>query len=659
MIRKIYPLLLIALLAFGTPLFHSCNYLDIDQYITDMQSLDTVFQKKESTEKFLYNTYSYIINPGTNWDLEKSVFASPWVSCSDEAFGTRPQAYNDYSNNIFNATRTEFQTWKHYYTGIRSASIFLRRVSECKELTSIQLREYTGEALFLKAYFYFELMKQYGPVCITPEFGFELDQPIDEILIPRSTWDECSDLVAGLFTEAAQYLPAERPSNDFGKPTSGAANAMLSRLLLYSASDLFNGNTSYADFVDKQTRKPYINQVYDDSKWAKAAAAAWKVINSGRYDLNTVTAGATTLELPEHVTSDEDYYKPYPAGAAGIDPYLSYANLFNGSITASENDEIIFGMPKMGIVQSLGPLKMRGYSEFNIPQKLVNAYYMANGKTIEEGASDPDYPYTTDKLGSDKLFSGYRLSAGVHGWYLNREMRFYATVGFNNSYYWGTSGTQSSMKNFKSEYFSGGNCTFEKAGGFTGISTRYSMTGYLCRKYQHPEDVFSGSYYGSEKYKVWIECRLAEVYLNYVEALNELSGSYPIDGVTFSRDPNQIMKYFNLIRHRAGLPGVNLNDAQSKETMEALIRKERQIELAWEGRRFFDVRRWKTANIEENGNVTGMAVNKKEDDGYYREVQVREVNYAYKNFTMRKYFWPIPQTEITKNTSLVQNPGWE
>lgn len=657
MIRKIYPLLMIALLAFSAPMFHSCNYLDIDQYITDMQSLDSVFQKKETTEKFLYNTYNYIASPGSNWS--PSPLASPWVSCSDEAFATLPEAHNDYANNIFNATRSEFSTWKHYYAGIRSASIFLMRVPECKELTSIQLREYTGEALFLKAYFYFELMKQYGPVCIAPESGFQLDQPIDEILIPRSAWDECSDYVAGLLTEAAQYLPAERPSSEFGKPTSGAANAVLSRLLLYSASRLYNGNTSYADFIDKKTRQPYINQIYDEGKWAKAASAAWKVINSEKYELNTVAKGSTTLELPERVTSDEDYYKPYPTGAAGIDHYLSYANLFNGSITASDNHEIIFGLPRMGIVQSLGPLKMRGYSEFNIPQKLVNAYYMVNGKTIEEGTSDPDYPYGTEKLGSDKLFSGYRLSAGVYGWYLNREMRFYATVGFNNSYYWGTSAVQSKMKNFKSQFFKGGNCTYEIAGDFTDATARYCMTGYLCRKYQHPEDVFSGAYYGAEKYKVWIEYRLAEIYLNYIEALNELNDSYPIDGVTFSRDPNQIKKYFNLIRHRAGLPGITLNDAQNKETVEALIRSERQIELAWEGRRFFDVRRWKIANIEENGNVTGMAVNKKENEGFYREVQVREVNYAYKNFTMRKNFWPIPQTEITKNTSLVQNPGWE
>ena len=114
-----------------------------------------------------------------------------------------------------------------------------------------------------------------------------------------------------------------------------------------------------------------------------------------------------------------------------------------------------------------------------------------------------------------------------------------------------------------------------------------------------------------------------------------------------------------MIRYRAGLPGITLSDADNAEKVRQLIRKERQIELAWEGHRYFDVRRWKIAIEEENDNVTGMAVNKKEDDGFYRVVQVKEVAYAYKRFSSRKNFWPIPQTEITKNTNIVQNPGWE
>ena len=186
------------------------------------------------------------------------------------------------------------------------------------------------------------------------------------------------------------------------------------------------------------------------------------------------------------------------------------------------------------------------------------------------------------------------------------------------------------------------------------------MTGYLCRKFQSPEDVFgpAGSSHGVVKPKVWMDYRLAEIYMNYIEALNELTGSHTVDNQTISREPAEIRKYFNLIRYRAGLPGISLTDADNVEKVRSLIRRERQIEFAWEGLRYFDVRRWKIANEEENGPVTGMAVYRFEED-FYRVVQVKEAAYAYKSFTMRKNFWPIPLAETTKNTNIVQNPGWE
>lgn len=656
MMKKIFRILIFAFCVGCFPMtYQSCNYLDIDQYITDMQSLDSVFRKKETTEQFLYNAYSYLVNTGKAWDDDAN--GIPWVPCSDECFGTLYGAYNAFGNNIMDAGNDYYVKWKKYYEGIRNTGIFLNRVTECEELSSIQLKEYIGEAQFLKAYYYFELMKQYGPVCIVPEEGFRLDQSMDEILIARSTWPECVAYVADLLKQAAMNLPIKRPGNEFGKPTQGAAYAVLSRLLLYDASPLFNGNTSYADFVNKRTGVPYISQEYEEVKWALAAAAARKVIRNEEYELYAKEADKTTPALPANVTSDPHYYDNYPEGANGIDAYRSYSEIFNGTVPGSTNKEIIFGFPSMSIDKEMAPLKMRGWSCYNIPQKLVDAYYMANGKTITEGSTDPDYPYATEKSSSEKSFSGYILPAGTYGWYLNREMRFYATVGFNNSYYLGSSSTNAYYKNFKAGFFNGGNC--DKSNNFTSDPNTYCMTGYLCRKFQHPEDVYTSSY-GAVKAKVWMEYRLGEIYLNYVEALNELNGggSYTVDGEVIAWNAADVKKYFNMIRYRAGLPGVTDSDVANKERMRELIRKERQIELAWEGLRYFDVRRWKIADTEENMVITGMAVNKKENEGFYSEVQVREVSYAYKTYSRRKNFWPIPQTEITKNTQLDQNPGW-
>ena len=161
------------------------------------------------------------------------------------------------------------------------------------------------------------------------------------------------------------------------------------------------------------------------------------------------------------------------------------------------------------------------------------------------------------------------------------------------------------------------------------------------------------------KKKIWMEYRLAEIYLNYVEALNEMTSrkSYVIDNENVQWNASEIQKYFNRIRHRAGLPGVSMAEASDYETMKRLIRRERQIELAWEGHRYFDVRRWRIAEEEENGPVEGMAVYKEKDE-FFQVVPVREVSYAQKVGARRKNFWPLPLDEIVKNANLDQNPGW-
>lgn len=634
--------------------YQSCNYLDIDQYITDMQSLDTVFMKRETTQQYLYHVYSYIINPGEYWKDG----GIPWVGASDECFATlRESGYtvNYFANNQMDANDGYYEHWNHYYQGIRSASVFLQRVYECKELNSMELKEYIGQAQFLRAYYYFELMKQYGPVCIVPDKGFDLDMPMSEILISRNTWDECVEFVKEELKKAASNLPQTNlNTSDFGKPTSGSAYAVLSRLLLYNASDLFNGNTSMAHFVNKKNGQHYINQEYKEEKWAEAAAIAKKVITEYNYELFTVPADESTPKLAANGTGDPNFERNYPDGAAGIDPYKSYANIFNGAIPGSENPEVIFAMPAMTIHSSFGPIWMYGMSSYNIPQKLVDAYLMADGAPIDHTVN---YPYVTDESTQDSLFSGYILKAGVHGWYLNREMRFYATVGFSGSYYFGTSATDDKYRNFQAQFYKGGNCSKAYQYMVSSKPNIYCMTGYLCRKFQHPEDHYS-SEYGIQKPKIWAEYRLAEIYLNYVEALNNLTQSYNIDGISVSRDVNEIKKYFNMIRYRAGLPGISDADANDPIRMKELLIRERQVELAWEGHRYFDVRRLKIADTEENGPIRGMNVNRGKDDGYYQVVDVKEVSFAYMNFTPRKYFWPLPQDEVIKNTNLDQNPGW-
>ena len=641
-------------LGFGG-MFHSCNFLDIDPYINDMFNLDTVFAKKEYALQYLYNIYSYLPD-------EADFGERAWISMSDECLcsyrrTTHPGNY--FANNEYQASDDyALQQWGHFYEGIRKANTFLSRINECDELTAIELREWTAEAEFLKAFFYFDLMQQYGPVVLVPDKPIDLDQPLDELLLPRNTWDECEEYVENLLRKSLEGLPSSREASNLGKPTQASALAVLSRLTLYSASKLFNGNTDYSDFVNKVTGQHYINQTYSEEKWAKAAAVAQELVNMKPNDLHIISKQSDTPVFPHKDQA------AFPDGVGGIDPYHSYLDMFIGETLGSNNPEVLFSRSNTKLssgtwawVRYMCPKVMDGYGAYGVTQALVDAYYMIDGRSIANASAE--YPHLQRGYSPrDTIFSGYTLKAGTHNWYINREMRFYATISFNNAWYQGISTSKAEKKNFKVSFYKNGNSGKNTVMQGDNDKDDYNMTGYLCRKYLHPEDSYGDG--GSVRHKIWIYYRMAEVYLNYVEAMNELTASYTINGQTISRNTESMKKYFNMIRFRAGLPGISDTDLADPARMRELIERERQIEFAWEGLRYFDVRRNKRAEYYDNLPVYGCNINANdtEPDKFYVKTVVKERNYTFKIFTQRQNFFPIPKYEVDKNPRMDQNPGW-
>lgn len=649
--------------------FHSCHFLDIDPYITDLFSLDTVFVKKEYTQKYLNNVYSYLVDYGSC--TYNSTNSMPYSLITDEAlvgYKRSGHSYNYFCNNeITSETLGDFNRFNYFYEGIRKANTFLQRVNECQEVSAMQRSEWIGEATFIKAMLYFELMLAWGPVPIVPDEPVSFDTPIEELMVERNTWDECSDYVAGLLEEAIKLLPEQVMDNaEIGKPTKNSALAVLSRLTLYTASPLYNGSNSEFAKFQNDAGIPYLNPNYDENKWAIAAANAKRLVDRKPNDLYTVPKMNNTPKLPVPSYEQADF----PNGVGGIDPYHSYSDMFTGEcVLASTNKEILFVQQQtsVNIMQKYcAPGVILGWNVFSIPQGLVDAYYMADGRDISNASSE--YPYESGYLSNDSTFSGDRngngftLLSGTYKWYANREMRFYATVAFNNSFYASTSTppNQVDQQDGKvAKYFkdskSGKDYALNRP---EAEAEEYSMTGYLCRKYIHYEDSWLPN--GRLKRKYAIAYRMAEVYLNYVEAMNELTQSYTIEGVTVSRDQNEMKRCFNLIRYRAGLPGITDADVADVERMRELIARERRIEFAWEGRRYHDLRRTKQAVIYENLPVTGLDVNVEEadKDKFYNIIRVRERDWTYKVFTNRQTFFPIPKSEIDKNPNLDQMPGY-
>ena len=209
--------------------------------------------------------------------------------------------------------------------------------------------------------------------------------------------------------------------------------------------------------------------------------------------------------------------------------------------------------------------------------------------------------------------------------YVNREPRFYASINFNGSMWRGR----------RIEFFHDGQ------DGLGRSTVDYAITGYLMKKTSSPDaNLIENRAYTT----TWIYFRLAELYLNYAEALNEYSG--PVEDV---------YRYVNAIRNRAGLPDLPKN--LSKEEMREKIWHERRIELAFETHRYFDCHRWKIAEETDNKEIHGMNIHAGTsftDPAFYKRIPVEK-----RVFEKKHYLFPMLQSEIDKNPSLVQNPFWE
>lgn len=395
---------------------------------------------------------------------------------------------------------------------------------------------------------------------------------------------------------------------------------------------------------------------YDESKWAVAAAAAKRVIDLGIYRLHTVPADEYTLPLPSNVPSD-----PFPAGAGGIDPFRSYSEMFTGETTNVTNPELIWGTTQNITDQQdvVFPLKLGGNSSISIPQRIVDAYRMADGRDINNASAEYPYedrPYDqTCVTAADKQLSkNYTLPGGTYKAYDNREPRFYASIGFSGTLWQMQSTTSEEMRNKIVEYYNGANAGKNQA----GVTNIYNLTGYTCYKYVHPRDARTGSNARTVQ-KTFPLIRYAEILLSYAEALNNLTKTHEVNGQSYSRDLTAMAGAFNQVRYRAGLPGADAGELVDATSFNELIRRERMVEFLHENRRYYDICRWGIFEELEREPLTGLNVEAGKWEGFYAPTVISYRTIRERTFKSKYMFMPLHRNELRKVPSLDQNPGWE
>lgn len=644
--RKIYFIIIVTLST--TLAFLSCtDYLDIVP--DNVATIDYAFYDRVGAEKFLATCYSYL-----------PLFGSPGndvaIQGSDEICIHREEPVYWHFNNfntyrVIRGQQNVSSPLANYWDGgnsghnlfqaIRDCNIFLDNIDKVgNDLDEWEKIVWIGEVKFLKAYYHYFLARMYGPIPIIRE-NLPLSAGIEEVRVYRDPFDDVIDYIVELLDEAIEVLPLNvtSRSTQLGRITKPIAAAIKAEVLVMAASPLFNGNTTYAGFTDSRGISLF-NTTFESEKWKRAMEAGKEAINiaqEGQHEL--------------YVFNDPNYK---------VSETTQIVQSCRGAFTDRWNKEVIWGLTKntMHELQRMSipyfTLKDVQYITSTIcyspTLRMAELFYSANGVPIEE---DISYDYLNRHMTSfadedQKYFVTNRIeTANLNQ---NREARFYANLGFDGGVWYGNGKYKDIDMGEPSETSWVISAKRGEPSGKTQ-AIRYSATGYMAKKYSHFQTASAESGSLVRVRMVFPIIRLADLYLLYAEARNEYSGP-----------DEEVYYYLDLVRKRAGLEGVVKSWAQhskypnkplNKEGLRNIIRQERMIELAFEGKRFWDIRRWKTANQLLNSPIKGWNVEGSTTIDYYNIVTLERLK-----FQVKEYLWPISESSLRTNTNLIQNPFW-
>lgn len=631
--NNIYLILLALLGVLST----SCDkYLDIVPEKT--QELELLFNRKEQAYRALATCYSYLPKQDNLYET--------YVLATDEL--TTPLAQTtaaiDLMRGMQSANSPMMSLWEGFgdqrslFQGISDCNILIENIRKVPDMTEEEKKAWEGEATFLKAYYHFLLIKNYGPIPIMDRY-VPISTSVEDLRIAQSPVDACFDYVAATLDKAMELLPESNNTLlNAGRVDKVIAAAIKSKALLYAASPLFNGNSEFYSDHKNSKGEVLFSLSYDPEKWNRAIVATREAIALAQ------ESGAAMY----------NYNLPYPEYDEDIQNMSSITAMYDYRLMFTEkwNSEIIWGNsnPTGGWTRIQAAALMKhptassneaAWQWLSPTLRMAELYYTENGLPISEDLSF-DYAQRYDHVlvSNDNALQAQpgEYTAQLH---LDREPRFYASIGFDRGY--------ARLHGDKFETQMRWN---ESPGGRKGSTNDYLLTGYLLKKFNHPDA--SGATYNQLIDYAWPHIRMAELYLNLAEALNEYQGP-----------GKEVYDALNIVRERAGVPNVevawgnalnarSLNKHLDPDGLREIIRQERLIELAFEGHRYDDIRRWKLADEYFNVPVMGWNVNSSEVDDFYELTNTGTRSFI----TPRDYFHPISIIELTKNPKLVQNPGW-
>ncbi|TMM58502.1 RagB/SusD family nutrient uptake outer membrane protein [Maribacter algarum] len=554
---------------------------------------------------------------------------------TDQAVFTHPgRGVDGYTEGKMNPAGNfmdmQWFSWPQIYPFIRNANIAISRLTANEAgFDQAFVDQMLGEAYFMRAYYYTQLMRQFGGVVLLTE-PLDLDSEANN---PRGTFEETVNLILADIAQAETLL-ADAPASK-QRAHLLTAMALKSRVLTHVASDLYEPSKA--------------SSVATIASYSNPELIGW---TGGSQEQRWQAAKAASKALLDATTG---YKLDYTAPAARDEAIQNYEDIW---LQGDENQDYIWGrsVEEFGFGSRTYP----GGDGWSQGPGMVALYHGPNGYHEWAGTTP-----------TEALVSKYSMADGTpFDWdnpahaadpYTNRDPRFYATILYDGGPW--KQRTDDVVKFDKFNELQTGFYTLSDGTIINGVDTRQgpiedwngSRTGYYFRKFADPRTPAS---WPNDLQKVDAPyIRYTEVLLNYVEASLNTS------------DEGEAVAWLNKLRFRNGMPAVT----ESGSALVDLYKNERNIELVNEDARLFDMKRWMEGPESLNKPVQQILIQATQkagtpaiDPGDYRkdpamfDYVYRPTDIVFENRIWQDhvYFMPIKQEEIDKDPSIIQNPGY-
>ena len=639
-------------LALGTSLSSCQDYLDKEPDST--VSADDAFANFRNFQGFVEEIYNCIP------DKEKCNYCPSWNWGDDEIFN--PEADNRMTHQVdlgnFRAwestgnwlkrdgssTSTDkfaHGIWNHAWYCIRKCNLGLQNIDKFVTGSAEEKKLIEGQLYFFRAWWHEEMMEYFGGMPYVDTFlGDNAEQRL-----PRLSYQECADRAAADFRKAADLLPINWDKTSAGLATQGKNDLRINKIMalgylgktyLWAASPLMKNGA--------QTGASKNGKTYDyDQEYARKAAEAFGEL------LSLVEAGQTQYALAEFKYSDI-YNHEKSADANSCFSDIFYTKKQNWKMPGTV--EAIFRGPSADFNGSnwntskvFGPKVQKVVAHDNVIHQptanLVEAYGMANGEPIylvENGqyvlnpksGFDPEHPFK------------------------NRDPRFYHDIVFDGfKYLNGTPGQYADL-----QY-----CQLYTGGNMRPVANA-SRTGYFIQKLvPHTCNEVDKDYdWGSALHCYLPYMRLADIYLMYAEACAAFGGASGKSS-NFGKTAEDAI---NTLRDRCGAGHVAPEFVADNHKFMDEVRREREVELSFEGFRFCDLQRWLLLTEAPYNQKFSQEFDRVESADFYTKHDPKDAqvaNYRRKliltrNFDAKHYWFPLPIKETQISSEFRQNPGW-